>query len=287
MKTINSEQGAFGDIKVIDTPQARRMIINNTVQGAFFHAPCASELYSDVSRGPGPVIEAPYQLAWLMAGLRYQSSKALMLGMGCGSGAVCLLYHFPGIALDVVEIDPVVVRSAIRHFPLVRYYQEQKRLRIVTADAFDYVFNLERSYAFVLIDLVIDQYKTNWDGALDSFITPILTATSEIWLNTIDSIDSESFFRRISSFEKVGLPATYILSPVSPKAWLPIRRNWIITTAPAMPTTDGFIPYTSLNTPGVQLAREHWQIVTTSHIAVDCYHAKQSRLLPSSNPDQP
>ena len=48
--------------------------------------------------------------------------RALLVGLGGGSLALYLAAHFPGMLLDVVELDPVVAEAAVQHmgFPANR-----------------------------------------------------------------------------------------------------------------------------------------------------------------------
>lgn len=264
VKTIDAVHGAVGEIRIVETPLVRRMIIEDTVQGGCYKVPDATASFADGPHGPGPVTEAPYQLAWLMAGWRNPKAKALMLGMGCGSGAIGLLYHFPDLTLDVIEVDPLVVDMALRYFPLVRRYQQQQRLRIVVADAYNVPIACDTVYDFVIIDLAFDQMIKDKLEKLDMLIGSVASQTTEIWLNTIDSMASTSFSRLICSFEMAGLPAACAMSPVSPNDWLPIRRNWVITTADSHPPAKAFDPFAGIETQGAVSARKAWQILLDS-----------------------
>jgi hypothetical protein len=269
VKTIDSIQGAFGEIKIVETPLARRMIIADTVQGGCYNAPDANAyFFGNMPLGPGPVTESPYQLAWLMAGCRNPRAKALMLGMGCGSGAICLLYHFPDLTLDIVEADPLVVDMAQRYFPLVRHYQQQQRMRIIVADAYQAPIALDAVYDFVIIDLAFDQMIKDKLDNLDELIESMASKTTEVWLNTIDSIDSNSFIRLVYSFASAGMSAAYAMSPISPDDWLPIRRNWIITTNDSLHQAKEFNPYAGIETQGARTARKAWQALLGSRTSI-------------------
>ncbi len=78
---------------------------------------------------------------------------ALVLGMGAGS-VVELLSRLPRPprAITAVEIDPVVVEIAKKHFHIDR----QPGLEIVTADALEYVATAQATFDLAVVDLFID-----------------------------------------------------------------------------------------------------------------------------------
>ena len=48
--------------------------------------------------------------------------RALLVGLGGGSLALYIAAHFPGLQIDVMELDPVVAEAAVQHmgFPIDR-----------------------------------------------------------------------------------------------------------------------------------------------------------------------
>ncbi len=269
MKIIETRQGAFGEIRIIDTPLVRRMVIGDTVQGACCHDPDANAILGNAPPGPGPVIEASYQLAWLLAGLGNPGGKGLMMGLGCGSGAIGLLHHFRKLKLDVIESDPVVVELANRYFPLVRHYQEQQRLRLFIADAYHGLSDIDDGYDIALIDVAFDQRNPVRLDKMAALIASTAPKAAEIWLNIIDRFNSRSFSGVLRTFEKCGMPAAYAWSPVPPTDWLPVRRNWIISTAARTIPGQGFHPYAGLMGRGAESARRLWRVLIGSRTAVD------------------
>jgi spermidine synthase len=86
----------------------------------------------------------------VMAGLLYRSeaSSALLIGLGGGAIVRFLNHHFPGLRLDVVEIDPVVVRVARDYFGT----SETPQTRIHVADGRDFLERSGARYDLILVD---------------------------------------------------------------------------------------------------------------------------------------
>ncbi len=94
-------------------------------------------------------LQHPYASA-MMAGFLYrpEASSALLVGLGGGALVRFLNHHFPGLQLDIVEIDPVVVRVARDFFGTV----EGPRTRIFVADARDYLSRTTHRYDLIWLD---------------------------------------------------------------------------------------------------------------------------------------
>ncbi len=69
--------------------------------------------------------------------------RALLIGLGGGSMVHALHAYDPSLDLEVVEIDPVVVRFARDYFGIqnleTRAQQTDTKLKVLTADGFDYL----------------------------------------------------------------------------------------------------------------------------------------------------
>lgn len=94
-------------------------------------------------------LQHPYARA-MMAGFLYrpETSSALLVGLGGGALVRFLHHHFPELQLDIVEIDPVVVRVAREFFGTA----EGPRTRIFVADARDYLSRATSRYDLILLD---------------------------------------------------------------------------------------------------------------------------------------
>ena len=76
------------------------------------------------------------------------AERVLVLGLGGGALPARILRDYPGVTVDAVEIDPVVVDVAERFFAL----PEDERLRVYVEDARRYVTRTEERYDIVVVD---------------------------------------------------------------------------------------------------------------------------------------
>lgn len=75
---------------------------------------------------------------------------ALLLGLGAGTLAHLLSRRFPGIRITGIDNDPEVLAFARAHFDL-----DLPNLKVIVADAFDYVARCRRRFDFVAVDLFV------------------------------------------------------------------------------------------------------------------------------------
>jgi spermidine synthase len=151
---------------------------------------------------------------WLMhgyaqnmtAGLLYrpQPESALLIGLGGGALVRYLNHGFPAMRLDVVEIDPAIVRVARDWFGTT----EGPRTRIFVADGHEYLRNSAERYDLILLDAYLDP------GALtDATGHPLTLKTSDFYraiherlrpdgvvlVNLIDGKDGAAYLASIRS----------------------------------------------------------------------------------------
>lgn len=127
--------------------QETRMGLNNPLQGhfeytEFFHMP------------------------WLW---NTDITNVLMIGLGGGSTQRSFLHYHPGVKVDTVELDPVVVTVAREYFHL----SDTPRHRIIVEDGRQYLRRSKKEYDVILLDA----YRTTRYG---SFI-PYHMATQEFF----------------------------------------------------------------------------------------------------------
>ncbi len=79
---------------------------------------------------------------------RPDAERVLVLGLGGGALPARMLRDYPGMTVDAVEIDPVVVDVAERYFAL----PEDERLRVYVEDARRYVQRTGERYDIVVVD---------------------------------------------------------------------------------------------------------------------------------------
>jgi spermidine synthase len=101
-------------------------------------------------------------LPLLLHGADDWPASVLQVGLGAASVTRFLHRHRPGARLTVVEIAPEVVAAARHYFKLP---EESPRLRIVVADAHDYVMAARSQHDLVIVDGFDDRGRA---GMLDS-----------------------------------------------------------------------------------------------------------------------
>lgn len=97
---------------------------------------------------PGAVPSEYIRIAFLGAILTPDPQRALMIGLGGGTYTELLHRHFPGLLIDAVEIDPVVVEAAKTFFGV----REDERYRVHVADGAAFLRETDRIYDLVFID---------------------------------------------------------------------------------------------------------------------------------------
>jgi spermidine synthase len=90
-------ESAYGRIEVLDSGEKRYLLVNGTAQSAMTRATGLSDSEYDRS------------LEWMLA-LRPDAKR--VLGLGLGAGLLPTSLERAGVTMDVVEIDPEIVRAA-------------------------------------------------------------------------------------------------------------------------------------------------------------------------------
>jgi spermidine synthase len=87
---------------------------------------------------------------WMFAAYLFvpAPANALIVGLGGGSMVRFLEHYDPDLQVDAVEIDPVMVRIAKEYFGTA----DRKNVRIVTADAFEYLRSTPRIFDVIYMD---------------------------------------------------------------------------------------------------------------------------------------
>ena len=85
------------------------------------------------------------QVAWLF---HPDIKRILMVGLGAGSISKRFVHDYPQVAVDSVEIDPVVVDVARRYFQVT----EDQRHRVAVLDGRQYVRRTENTYDLIIMD---------------------------------------------------------------------------------------------------------------------------------------
>ncbi len=92
-------------------------------------------------------IEYPNYMHLAMA-VKPDAKRVLVLGLGGGAITKRYWHDYPGVSVDSVEIDPVVVDVAEKYFGL----PDDPRLRTFTEDARRYVQTTDETYDVVIVD---------------------------------------------------------------------------------------------------------------------------------------
>jgi|GEM_PF-6918301 len=246
-RLLERAPGAFGELMICDDADCRSLWCEAQCLGSLYLDPAAS------CGGPGPVPEASYVLGWIMAVLPQPRSRVLMGGLGCGAGVVALLHHFPGCQIEVAEIDPVVVRLARRHVPLLQEWEAAGQV-IIHVEPIEAVAARGGSWDFALLDCF--QYGTE-AFVPDSVLTDLRRSCREVWLNVVDDEPGTRTQRWAARFRAHGwtTPTAIALWQVECGAAY-FGGNYLLGTAAlAGDLMRGFIPFDDLAGPAVDTAQ--------------------------------
>lgn len=103
---------------------------------------------------------------------RPKQEKVLIVGLGGGSMIHFMAHHDPNAKVDVVEIDPVIVKVADKFFGA----RTGGNIRIVTEDAFKYLRETPDKYDVVYMDAFLKP-----TGATDTTGVPLRLKTIEFY----------------------------------------------------------------------------------------------------------
>ncbi len=268
MSVLFSSESPSGLIEIVETSGLRKLTANGFLLGASYLKPSSTDIFPSALNGPGPIPQTSYQLAWLLAARRFPYGKGLMAGLGSGSGAVSLLYHFTRLSLDVVEIDSAMASIAREYFPLTLMFEKTGQMKIVHADVFEFLDSVKNPYDFVLFDIVSRNDKNPDEIKQHSFAEKITKAGREVWVNVICSRESLFLLGLLNAFKKAGRPVRHLFSPTPFDHWLPLRRNWILTTADVDPIDCNlFVPFQGLNGKSQKNCKEDFKTLLGNHLA--------------------
>ena len=278
--------GMFGVVDVVDVHGARQLRINGQVQGASFLEPPSEH------GGPGVVSASPYTAGWLAAAVMNHNGRGLMVGLGSGAGAIAVLANFPGVRLDVIEIDPVAVHLCKQGFPEVNAAIESGRLRVFTADALALIPLISRCprdryhYDFILHDAY--DGKSLITGDQVDFFKACAAITPNIWINIIGRPNIDPMKTLLQDLGTAGVSPRSLffadhtlLHPFDTNT--AGNHNWIVSTQETNPELlDSFTPHADIEgeTPAAQRnlhgVRVLWERVLQTEISgpeLDAYVA--------------
>jgi len=252
-----SRKGLFGKIEIVDSHEARYLLLNDQIQGGGYLNPAATEFFPGM-HGPGCVAASSYMMGWVVAGVQNANASGVMIGLGSGCGVTQMLYLCPKIDLTVVEIDPAMVDVATKAFPLLQRYILEGRLNIVTADASDY---LKTSDVFDIG--LADAYDGMSYNLKSSYMAQLFDKSGAVYANCIDKVDGKATRNLIQLAKSKGKPIQHRLhatidQPISAAEYQP--ANWIMTSDVLMPRVlDTFMPFVDMsNCPAIDFATESY-----------------------------
>ena len=101
--------------------------------------PATAPVLTPGQADPGTLNNSAY-ISMFAAGLLLNKTvpakpQVLVVGLGSGVGIAQILHHFPQATVEVVDIDPAVIRMVRDHYPLMAWFESQGRVRFVARDA--------------------------------------------------------------------------------------------------------------------------------------------------------
>jgi spermidine synthase len=89
-----------------------------------------------------------FQMPWLW---KTNISKVLMIGLGGGSTQIALEHYYPGVTIESVEIDPLVVQVAKDYFG----FKESSRQKVHVSDGRLFLRRTTAQYDLILVDAYV------------------------------------------------------------------------------------------------------------------------------------
>ncbi len=207
---IAARDGFYGAVKVVEyrggALATREMIIDGLVQGGM-----------DVADGR-PVYEYAYLLSRLPLAVRPAGRSALVVGLGMGAAPRWLAQA--GIATEVVEIDPLVLDMARRHFAF------PASIPVHIEDARTFMARGGRRYDYILLDVFNGDTTPGYLLSLEALqeVKRRLADGGVLALNLIGGVEGEqamlpSIVRTLREvFAGVSLHPAFVPDPAAPLA---------------------------------------------------------------------
>jgi len=135
-KILLERDSAYHRIFVYDLGGSRYLRCDNVLHGKM----PVGDIY-----GEGLGYTNYFDLAFLF---KQDIRKVLFIGLGSGTGAKRFLRNYPGVRIDVAEIDPVIIQVAKRYFGA----RESERLKIHAEDGRLFLLRSRQKYDAILLD---------------------------------------------------------------------------------------------------------------------------------------
>ncbi|HEX7456759.1 MAG TPA: fused MFS/spermidine synthase [Candidatus Nanoarchaeia archaeon] len=137
-KILFKGQSKFnGEVKVTENSGVRRLVAGGHTQSQTLHPNGNASLRYWYGMVPEEIdLDA--------------DSRVLILGLGAGTTAKIITKRFGPIAIDGVEIDPLIVELGKKYFAL-----DQPNLNIIIADASDFIKDARYKYDLICVDVFV------------------------------------------------------------------------------------------------------------------------------------
>jgi len=116
----------------------------------------------------------------LLVPKKFKPKKILLLGLGTGSNARLVRKLYPDSRITAVEIDPGMVEIAKKYCGLNKITD----LKVIDADAFDYVHSLHEEFDLTLVDCFEGKYIPKKLEQL-SFFTDLKSHSRYVLINRL------------------------------------------------------------------------------------------------------
>jgi spermidine synthase len=175
---------------------------------------------------------APYRLQHayaraMMVGLLYppHPTSVLIIGLGGGAFVQFLNHYFPDVQLDVVEIDPEVVRVAREYFGTTA----GPKTRIFVGDGREYLQRASERYDIIFLDAHLHPRE-----GTDATGHPLSLQTQAFYRSLRERLRPGG----VAVFNMLSASANGYLATICPAfaatqvVWTPLRNNTIAVTRP-------------------------------------------------------
>jgi spermidine synthase len=173
----------------------------------------------------------------LALALKPDAKRVLVLGLGGGVLPKRMWHDYPGISVDSVEIDPVVVDVAHRYFGM----PNDPRLRVFTGDGRQFVAATKERYDIVVVDAYYADSLPFHMATAEFFgqVRDILTPGGVVAYNIIASVDGDGsrLFRSIYKTADGVWPHLYAFPIALSQDRAPTAVRNIVLLATAAPVS--------------------------------------------------
>jgi spermidine synthase len=191
-KTLYKGQSQFnGEVKVVENSGVRRLVAAGFTQSQTLRADGRTGLHYWDSLVPEDLeLEA--------------DARVLILGLGAGTVAKIITHRFGPIAIDGVEIDPLMVELGQKYFSL-----DEPNVNIIIADAAYFVKEARFKYDLVCLDIFMGGVVPK-EFESEEFFTDVRELLKDNGVLAINKIFSgQNELRAFEEFVKKTLPVVH------------------------------------------------------------------------------